>query len=223
MHDIDRALFESEEESEFEAYGEAESYEFEAGVAGEAGAVGEAGESYEAAMAAELLGVSSEAELDRFLGNLLGKAVSGIRGFARSDAGRAIGGILKSSAKQALPRIGQSLGQRAGQWLGNKLELGLETEGLSEEDREYETARAFVRFAHEAAQRTAQAASTAPPAAAAQRAATAAAQHHLPGLVRQAGTSPIGSGPGTGPGNGHGRAKQGRWVRRGNRIIILDA
>jgi hypothetical protein len=223
MHDIDRALFESEEESELEAYGEAESYEFEAG---ETGQIGEAGESYETAMAAELLGVASEAELDRFLGKLLSKAVSGVRNFARSDAGRAVGGILKSAAKQALPGIGQTLGgaaggalgRRAGQWLGSKLELGLETEGLSEEDREYETARAFVRFAHEAAQRTAQAAATAPPAVAAQRAATAAAQHHLPGLLRPAGASP--SGPN---GSAAGRAKQGRWVRRGNRIVILDA
>jgi hypothetical protein len=225
MHDIDRALFESEEESELESYGEAESYEFPAGEAGETESY-EAGESYEVAMAAELLGVASEAELDRFLGKLLSKAVSGARSFARSDAGRAVGGILKSAAKQALPGVGQTLGsaaggalgRRAGQWLGGKLELGLETEGLSEEDREYETARAFVRFAHEAAQRTARVAATAPPAVAAQRAATAAAQHHLPGLLRPAATSP--NGPN---GNSAGRAKQGRWVRRGNRIVILDA
>ena len=213
MHDIDRAMFESEAEAEYETFGEAESYESHES--------GQHGESQEVALATELLEVTTEAELDRFLGKLISGAVSAARGFAQSDAGRAVGGVLKSAAKQALPQFGQAvgnaiapgrggaLGQRAGQWVGDKLELGLETEGLSAEDREYETARAFVRFAHETAQRATQAGPGTPPAAAAQRAAVAAAQRHLPGLVRPDATP--------------GRATEGRWVRRGNRIVILDA
>ena len=216
MHDIDRAMLEAEAEAEAEygTFGEAESYEWHES--------GQQAESQEVALATELLEVTTEAELDRFLGKLLSGAVTAARGFAQSDTGRAVGGILKSAAKQALPQLGQAVGdalgaagggQRAGQRSGSKQELGLETEGLSAEDREYETARAFVRFANETAQRATRAGATAPPAVAAQRAAVAAAQRHLPGLVR------AGAGPGAGP----GRPAQGRWVRRGNRIVILDA
>lgn len=205
MHDIDRAMFEAETESE---YTEAESYEVDGR------------QSHEVALATELLEVSSEAELDRFIGDLISGAVSAAKNFARSDAGRAVGGILKSAAKQALPHIGGAvgglispgggaLGRRAGEWLGGKFELGLETEGLSAEDREYETARAFVRFANETSQRAARAATTAPPEAAAKQAAVAAAQRHLPGLIRPNGDATS--------------RKSGRWVRHGNRIVILDA
>jgi hypothetical protein len=178
MHDIDRALFESEtEDEEFaEAEGEA-AHEYP---------------SHEVELATELLEVSGEAELDRFLGKLISGAVSAARGFARSDAGRAVGGVLKSAAKQALPHLGSA--------------LGLETEGLSEEDSEYETARAFVRFANETARRAAQAGGD--PAAAAKQAAVAAAQRHMPRLARPDSAT---------------RQQSGRWVRRGNRIVIFDA
>ena len=208
MHDIDRALFESE------AFGEGEHNEYQE--------FGETSE-YELALASELLEVTTEAELDRFLGKLISTAISAARGFAGSDAGRAVGGILKSAAKQALPQLGRAvgdvvapgrggaLGQRAGQWLGGRLELGLQTEGLSAEDREYEIARAFVRFADETARGAAQAPPTVPPAVAAQRAAIAAAQRHLPGLVGARGAG------------GGDRGTEGRWIRRGNRIILLDA
>lgn len=201
MHDIDRALFEVQAEEE--EFGENESYET----------------SQEVALATELLEVSSEDELDRFLGNVLSSAVSAARSFANSDAGRAVGGVLKSAARQALPQLGGALGglispgagalgAKAGQWLSGRFELGLETEGLSAEDREYQTARSFVRFATETAQRAAQAGRGTPPQVAAQQAAVAAAQRHLPGLLR--------------PHNGSPRA-EGRWVRRGNRIVIFDA
>jgi hypothetical protein len=209
MHDIDRALFESETyESETH---EAERDEF--------GGTPETGEHEQAI---ELLEVTNEAELDRFLGSLVSQALSAARSFAGSDAGRAVGGVLKSAAKQVLPQIGRAIGdvvspgrggaagQRAGQWLGSKLELGLQTESLSAEDREYEVARAFVRFANETARRAAQAGPAVPPAVAAQRAAVAAAQRHLPGLV--------GAQAAAG-----GHAVEGRWVRRGNRIVILGA
>ncbi|WP_433158567.1 hypothetical protein [Kribbella sp. CA-247076] len=206
MHDIDRALFESETFGE----GEEEYQEF-----------GQASES-ELALASELLEITTEAELDRFLGKLVSGALSAARSFAGSDAGRAVGGVLKSVAKQALPQLGKAvgdvvapgrggaLGQRAGQWLGSRLELGLQTEGLSAEDEEYEVARAFVRFANETAGRAAQAPPGMPPALAAQRAAVAAAQRHLPGLLRPQGAA-------------GGRGAEGRWIRRGDRIIVLDA
>ena len=146
MHDIDRALFEAEAENYGETY---ETF----------------GEDREQEQVAGLLEVTTEEELDRFLGDLLNTAVSAARNFAGSDAGRAVGGMLKSAAKQALPQLGQlagdalrpggqagAFGRKAGEWLGNRLETGLQTEGLSAEDREYQTAQAFVRFANETAQ-----------------------------------------------------------------------
>jgi len=209
MHDIDQSLFEAESEGESfgEVFGEAESYE---------------APNLEVAQATEILEITSEAELDRFLGKLISGAVSAAKGFARSDAGKAVGGVLKSAAKQALPNLGGAVGglvspgggavgRRAGEWLGGKFEMGLETEGLSAEDREYETARAFVRFANETTQRAARSARTTAPDTAAKQAATAAAQRHLPGLLRPGGSS------------GSTGQRSGRWVRQGNRIVIFDA
>ncbi|GAA0459962.1 hypothetical protein Ade02nite_14120 [Paractinoplanes deccanensis] len=223
MHDIDRALFEaegefeSEFEDEFESFGEAE------------------GEDRETALATELLEISSEEELDRFIGSLLNGAVSAARNFARSSAGKAVGGMVKQAARQVLPRIGQALGdavggktggamgQRAGKWLSRQFEgeqyegeFGVQTEGLSAEDREFELARTFVRFADEAARRAASAGPGVQPQQAAQQAAIAAARTHLPGLLRP---GPAQAGP---RGNGGQQRSEGRWVRRGSRIVILD-
>lgn len=237
MHDIDRVLFEGDEvygEAGYETYGEAgpfETYEYGSGeLYGEAGSAGETYESApvsgevmnESALATELLEVVSDEELDRFLGNLVNSAVSAASNFARSDAGRAVGGVLKSAAKQVLPQIGQAvgdylapgtggqLGRTAGDWLGNRLELGLEIEGLSHEDRQFETAKAFVRFAKDTARSAAGAPVSLSPADAARRAALAAAQRNLPGLLPVAGA------------NRH-RRQSGRWVRRGGNIIIIGA
>jgi hypothetical protein len=224
MHDIDRALFESEQyesdeytgENEWLGESEGELYESPYGESGgyESGSY-ESGDR-ESELATELLEITTEQELDRFLGNLIGSAVSGVRNFARSKAGRAVGGVLKGAAKQALPGLGRALGdtfgvgdlgQQAGTWLSGQFESGLQTEGLSAEDRQFETARAFVRFADDTAQRAARAGGD--PTAAAKQAATAAARKHLPGLVQ--GGQPGRPGP----------RRSGRWVRRDNRIILL--
>jgi hypothetical protein len=240
MHDIDRALFEQEQWSGETGYetGEQETgYETGYESAYETYEVfGESSDSRETELAAELLEVSSEAELDRFIGNWLGKAVSAAKNFASSDVGKAVGGVLKGVAKQALPQLGQiagdfvapgaggSFGAKAGGWLASKLELGLELEGLSAEDREFETAKALVRFGEETAQRAAQAASTspgAPPLQVARTAAVAAARSHLPGLA-QAAAGQQAPGKPAGNGSGNGKRSSGQWVRRGHRIVLLD-
>ena len=185
MHDIDRALFEYESETVGEAEYEAQELE----------------------LAAELLEVSSEAELEQFLGSLLSKAVDVGRGFLASDAGKAVTNVVKSTAKKALPQIGQAIGnyvapgvggkfgQQAGSALGGA--LGLELEGLSQEDRELEVARSFVRFAQAAAQQAASFPATVPPGVAAVRGALRAARMHFPGLtvqIRRLETSPPATG-----------------------------
>lgn len=232
MHDIDRALFEGQDEGTWgEVMDEESGYSFE----GEQSPFqaedsyendelwGETdGETDELALAAELLAVTDEGELDQFLGSLARRAVSAAKDFAGSSAGKAVGNILKSAARKALPQLGQAVGnyivpgaggqagRRVGQWLGTKFESGLELEGLSPEDRDLETARAFVRFATSTAQRAAAMPKSVPAPLAAQKAATAAARQHLPGLLksqRQSG----------------GSANSGRWIRRGRNIVILGA
>jgi hypothetical protein len=168
----------------------------------------------EMALATELLSVSSEEELDHFLGDLIKKAGSAIGKAVRSPVGRALGGILKSAAKVALPVIGNAVMPGVGGALASKAGdlFGLETEGLSNEDREFEEARSFVRFANTAAQEAAQAPPTVPPQQAARAAVVRAAQQHAPGLLRGAAPRPpAGCAP----------RMSGRWIRRGDKIVIL--
>ena len=56
-------------------------------------------------IAAELLEVRDEQELDRFLGSVFNK----VKAFAGSAAGKAVGGMLKGVLKKALPIAGASL------------------------------------------------------------------------------------------------------------------
>src|ERR1700730_19302100 len=98
MHDIDRIRLETQSESGmFEAAPfEAESFEFaqaETEMYGETGEV--FGETAQMELATELLEVTTEAELDRFLGELIERAGRAVGEFVRSPEGQAIGGILK--------------------------------------------------------------------------------------------------------------------------------
>jgi hypothetical protein len=175
------------------------------------------GEAEEMELAAELLSVQNEAELDMFFGKLFKKAGS----FLKSSAGRALGGALKGIAKKALPILGGAAGNfllpGVGGAIGSKLAstagsmLGLELEGLSYEDQEFEVAKQLVRLGGESASNLAQTAQSAPPVQAAQAALSAAAQKFAPGLLY---------GPSQ---NGSKRRRQhnGRWIRRGNAIIIM--
>jgi hypothetical protein len=229
MHDLDRSMFEVGGElggHELGAHGETQELEQEdfLGILGSLlrGEVSELheteqGELQEVELATELLEVGSEAELDRFLGNLLRRA----GGLLRSPTGQALGGILKQAAKQALPVVGGGLGGlvspamgtfggRVGQAAGDL--LGLELEGLSAEDREFEVARSLVRFMTTACRNAAAAPPDAPPEAVARSAAVAAARQHAPGLA------PILRGRGR-----PGRRRSGRWQRQGRAIVIHDA
>lgn len=235
MHDIDNVRFEAD--NEFEAWSpgiaaetdemplEFEEFEFEdteSALFGEADAG--IGEMDETDPASELLDVQSEEELDQFIGSLIRRAGQAIR----SPAGRAIGGLLKKAAKRALPGIGAVLGghmggargAQAGRQLASSAGrlFGLELEGLSGEDQEYEVARRFVRFSDAAARNlAAQTQRIRNPSAAARAAFVTAARRHAPGLLgasSAAMTSPAASAPGL-------RPQSGRWVRRGNKIVVL--
>jgi hypothetical protein len=227
MHDIDRIRLESQSETEmFEAIPfEAEQFEF-AQAETPAGETGEVfGETEQMELASELLEVTNEAELDRFLGDLIQRAGQAVGKYVRSPEGQAIGGILKGAAKQVLPGIGSALGSYFGGPSGAKFggdvasaagrAFGLELEGLSGEDREFELARRYVTFAGEAVKNLASAPAGADPRAAANAGAVAAAKTYAPGLLAPAQAGIEGPSP-----LSLTARHSGRWVRRGSKIVL---
>jgi hypothetical protein len=240
MHDLDRTQLEAAEGYEF---GSVRSDEFGPGGSGEIQETGRfdeyagqvpghqapehqsaLGEQREMELAAELLEVSSEEELEQFLGNLIGSVQQGIGRFMRSDTGQALGGLLKDSlkdlTKKALPVVGRSIGQwvspEGGGEPGARLAsaagalLGLELEGLSGEDREFEVSRQLVRFTGSAVQHAALAPRGVPGPVAARAAVQRAARTYAPGLLPRL----------------QGRStrlwpRSGRWVRRGRAIVLF--
>jgi hypothetical protein len=228
------------EDTEFD---EAEDHEYGDGEAEAFEAAEELDETEEMELASQLLEMTDEAELDQFLGSLIKRAGRAAGRFASSGAGRALGGILKGAAKKALPNLGGAIGGyfggTAGSQIGSQLAanagslFGLELEGLSEEDQEFEVARRLVRFSDAAAKNLASTPSSASPQPAANAAALAAARRHAPGMIRAAGPSATGhssacpncGGKGS-DGQGCpscGKAMSGRWIRRGPHIIIVNA
>jgi hypothetical protein len=179
---------------EFESY---ESYEAESG---------EVNEAAELELAYELLEVTSEAELEQFLGNLVRSVGRAASGFIRSPVGRALGGVLRNVAKRALPMVGSAvgtfiapgvgtaLGGKLGSMAGNLLEAE-ELEVMSESEAELEMARRYVSWARGTTQNAMRAPYRANPNAAVRAAAIASARRHAPGLLR--------------PG------RSGNWRRRG--------
>jgi hypothetical protein len=231
MHDIDRTTMEFGETG-FEAE------QFEFGGQGEwSGEGGLLSEQEEMELANELLTVNNEQELEQFLGDLI-KKVGSIGGkILKSPIGQAIGGVLKGVAKKALPLAGGALGGFFGGPLGAKIgsglasaaggALGLESEGLSGEDREFEGARQFVKLAADIVGKAAQAPGG-DPRAIAQAAALAAARQFAPGLLgrpngagqQQSGQQQYGQQQ---PGQQAmlGARRQGRWARQGNKIVLF--
>jgi hypothetical protein len=125
-----------------------------------------------------------------------------------------------TAPQKSLPSI--SLGAKIGGGLARVAANALEMETLEAEDREFEGAKNFVRICGEAAKKAL--ATTAPntnPTAVAQKAVASVVAKHAPGLMRRPVGKPMGrqaaimSGP--------GRGQSGRWVRKGNSIILLNA
>jgi hypothetical protein len=238
MHDLDRTLDASELEAETFADELADEYGFETAdyemeldelegdfeYDGELDELGAGGRPFSASeemeLAAELLTISDEAELDQFLGKVFKKAWRGVKKFAKSSVGRKLGGILKGVARTALPIVGKAagtfLGGPVGGMIGGRLAsaagkaFGLELEGMAPEEAELEVARRFVRLAGSSAQNAARAPRSAPAGAVAQSAFKAAARVHAPGLVR-GGIAAAGT---------LGGRRAGRWIRRGRRIVL---
>lgn len=228
MHDIDLTknhFGAGADELETDSY---EEFEFEFGQESEMFSDSEQGpfsESEEMEMAADLLEVSTDEELEQFLGDLFKKIGRGAKRFFKSSAGKALGGILKGVAKKALPIVGGTLGNLVVPGLGGVVgsslassagkAFGLELEGMSPEDQEFEVARQYVKLAGSAAQKVAQMPSNMDPRSAATAAITEAAKQYAPGLLKQKGSSQ------TRNRTDLKGSRSGRWVRQGNKIILF--
>jgi hypothetical protein len=217
MHNIDRTL--SEFEPEYEQ-SQGESFEFEEQEDSEAAVFSEA---QEMELASELLSVSNEEELEQFLGGLIKKAAGALKKVVKSPLGNSLGGLLKGAVKKVLPMAGGAVGTFLGGPLGTAVggqlasaagnALGLELEGLSQEDQEFEVARRMVKLAGDATKTATQIARTQDPASAARTAVISAARKHAPGLIRSSHSSR--------PSFNGGGLHSGRWVRRGGKIILF--
>jgi hypothetical protein len=150
-------------------------------------------ESEEMELAAEFLDLENEGELEQFLGDLINGIGSTLGKIVKSPVGQAVGGVLKTVAKTALPIAGGALGTFVGGPVGGMIgsnlasmagsALGLELEGLSPEDREFEASRRFVRFASQAIANALNANTNENPEEIAHRAAVEAARDYAPGLM----------------------------------------
>ncbi|HYK05836.1 MAG TPA: hypothetical protein VE974_29085 [Thermoanaerobaculia bacterium] len=220
MHDLDRTLRSQESEGE--------SYDFETDVFGEAESdyedpSYEMSEEDELDLAAELLAVSDEGELDEFFRNLLKRA--------KGAVGSAVKTYLKPMAKRLIPSaaraLGGFIGGPAGAAIGGKLGSYASTlfevdfESMESEAQDLEVARRFVRFASEAANNAAASGATGNPTAVARAAVVNAAKTHAPGLIRPRGPRVNDRRGNGGTVSSPAAGNSGRWIRRDGRIVLL--
>ncbi len=193
-------------------------------------------EAEQTELAAELLEVSSEAELENFLSDLISQAGKAVGGFVHSPTGQALRGLLKGAAKQILPQAGQVIGGYLGGSTGAQLggQLASQAASMFEaegEDREWKAANKIVNLTVEAVKNAANAPAGLRPQAAAVQAITEAAKLHAPELLNSGGSSAgaksfasaanaamSNARPGSIPRPGK---HSGRWIRRNNHIVLL--
>jgi hypothetical protein len=211
--------FEFGESSEFGEFGETEDEQFLGDILGGlmgGEVVSPLSEAQEIQLASELLEISSEDELEQFLGGLIKK----VGGFMKGPVGQALGGVLKNVAKKALPVVGGALGSfvapGVGTAIGSKLGsmasglFEMELESMPQEQAQFEVARRVVGLTASAARCAAQARPRpgVSPHTVARAAVAKAARAYAPGLQRQLVQSLKSTGqPGAArrPGGGMGR------------------
>lgn len=219
---------------------EAFDFAFGADRSGEAGWAGEGGttlgEHSEMELAVAALEASGEAGLISYLRRLVRRAEQATGKSVSPAVGRALIEQLMRVARNVLPAFSRRDGPLApaATRSGTSVDVvasrifGLELEGLSPEDQEYETAKQFARFAAEAVRQAALAQAVSPQDIA--RAAVArAARRYAPGLLKRgaAVVAPpaarvVGAGAAAPPGTAPEPCLSGRWVRQGRTIIIAN-
>jgi hypothetical protein len=138
----------------------------------------------------ELLDTTTEVELRKFLGGLVADAGRRSGGRLPDPAAQALVDRLARTALQTVPTLASVIGAGvadAGSWQNSPTAMasrvyGLSLEGISAEDRDYEIARQFVRFAQAATTEAAHRGASRSATATANAAITAAAREFAPGL-----------------------------------------
>lgn len=203
-------------------------------------APGPMSEAEEMELATELLSVATEDEMDQFLGKLFQGIGRGLKKFGQVV--KPFAGALRGIAKTALPIVGGALGSfipvpgvgtaigsAIGRAVGKAFELELGE--LPSEESEFESARRIVRMAETAARMADRSAGASASAAVVRDALLAAARQHVPlfaaherelmaqaradGEVEYAAYEAEDAYP--------AGAQAGRWIRRGNRIVLTGA
>ena len=164
------------------------------------------------AFGAGLLEVADEAGLEDFLSNLVRSIAASARTPIAAPLGKALVAVLKRAARSILPIHGSGAGAVRFGSEGADLKtraariFGMELEGLSPEDKEYEVAQQFIRFAADTIRTAGTAPRSGAPQAVAGAAVQQAARRYAPGLLQQ---------------EAQGVPLQGRWQRQGRRIVVL--
>ncbi|MDM0106073.1 hypothetical protein QTH97_14105 [Variovorax sp. J22R24] len=162
-----------------------------------------------AGLAAELLNAASGQHLSTTLGRM-------VRAHAPRDAvapaAAELVSLLRTAARQSLPLVAGATARQAGTTYKRMGRFfGIELEGLSPEDQEFELARRFAQLTREAAHQLAMAPAGLSPAAAARWAARRAARRFAPGWAQ------VLDAPGAAP-----SASAGRWARHGACVTVLN-
>ncbi|MGJ7507417.1 hypothetical protein [Variovorax sp. GT1P44] len=140
-----------------------------------------------AGLAAELLNAASGQHLAATLGRMVRAHATPNRS---GPAAAELVALLRTAARQALPHVAGATARHTGtayKRMGRF--FGIELEGLTPEDKEYELVRRFAQLTREAARHLARAPGGLPPAAAARWAAGRAARRLAPGWTRVLGAS----------------------------------
>jgi hypothetical protein len=111
-------------------------------------------------LAAALLDVVNESELETFVGGLVAETARNAGRRLGVEAGQALVAELRRTAERTLPALTVALGHQAlpaapAAAQNAARTFGLELEGMSAEDRDFEIARRFVGFAQAATVRAA--------------------------------------------------------------------
>jgi hypothetical protein len=163
-------------------------------------------------LAAELLDVVNETELEHFVRKLVSKTTRGAGVSLPPGTAHTLAEVLTRTARRTLPTLSPVTGSEAGSERSTAETaarvFGLELEGMSAEDRDFEIARQLIRFAEAAVLRTARTPDPGSRAAAVAAGVTRAGQELAPGLLPPG--PEMSPAPGTGP-----------WTRRGNDVEVI--
>lgn len=174
----------------------------------------------------------------KFIKSPIGRALGGALKSVAKTALPMVGGAIGSFVA---PGIGTAIGSKLGSMAGGLLEAE-EAEAMGEAEAEEEAARRYVRFARASFRNAARTPVSVPPLAAARAATTSAARMYAPSLLRrrrsyadaQRGYRPgprtwgapyagavWGAPQDSWDAQSNSGADEGRWVRRGGRVILL--